>query len=115
MELVHEEEAFLLYAKVRKELRITPQVLRALAAYLPRQRRFPRLLLLLLSDAVRLKEAALIDEEVHKVKDGIAEEVPADCSKDLTLLCDNSLVCVGIAGRRVETRSAWVLHLVELS
>lgn len=115
LQLVHVEEALLLNAEVREELRVTPQVLRVLRRYLPREGRLARLIhLLLLGYAVSFEEAALVDEEVDEVEDGVAEEVPADGREDLALLAYDGLVGVGVAGGRVEARRARVLHLVEL-
>lgn len=70
MQSVNLEKALLLHAKVREELRITPQILRTLLS-LPWSRS---------QQAVVLEEATLIHEDVHEVEDCVAEEIPTEGS-----------------------------------
>lgn len=115
VELVHKEEALLLDAEVCEELCVTPQVFGVLRCNLPRKWRLARLRrLMLLGYAVSFEEATLIDEEVYKVEDGVAKEVPTDSREDLALLADDGLVGVGVASGRVEAGRARVLHFVKL-
>ena len=98
IELVHIEEALLLYAEVCEELCIPAQVLAVLLGDFPSK--FSVLRLLLLGyDGVGVVETALVDEYVDVIKNCVAEQLPIHGSKDFALLSDDGLIAVCIPSR----------------